>query len=208
VSKKSNTQLFPSLFVEEHSLAIYSSIAGIDEVGRGCLCGPVVAGIVVLTHPLKYLRGVRDSKLVALAKRKKLSEEIKQSVAAYAIGSASPEEIDTLGIVEATNQAMLRAYWSLPFSPEIILMDGESSTKPIFSKTYRFNKGDMKFYSIAAASIIAKVERDRMLDQLHELYPEYDLSNNKGYGTKKHIEALFKFGATPIHRKSFLKFLS
>lgn len=208
MSKKSNLQTFPSLFVEEHSLSIYSSIAGIDEVGRGCLCGPVVAGIVVLKNPLVYLKGVRDSKLVTLIKREKLAEEIKRTVAAYSIGSATPEEIDTLGIVEATYQAMLRAYWSLPFSPDVVLMDGESSTKAIFSKTYQFNKGDMRFYSIAAASIIAKVERDRMLDQLHELYPEYDLSNNKGYGTKRHMDALFKYGATPIHRKSFLKFLS
>lgn len=199
---------FPSFFVEQKALSIYSSIAGVDEVGRGCLSGPVVAGIVLLTDKDTYIHGVRDSKQLTPQKRTALSELLKVSVTAYGLGIASAEEIDTEGIVQATHKAMLRAYWNLPFQPEVIMMDGEKTTKPIFDRTYQYTKGDERFYSIAAASIIAKVYRDNLMNDYALQFPEYDFENNKGYGTNKHVVALKEFGITPIHRKSFLKFLS
>ena len=122
----------------------------------------------------------------------------------FAIGSGTPREVDVLGIRKATYRAMLRAYWKLKQNPDIVLMDGESATIPIFSKTYQYNHGDSLHYSIAAASILAKVYRDKLMKEIENEYPQYGFAQHKGYGTKQHYESLLKYGITPIHRKSFL----
>lgn len=195
--------MYPSFFIEQSLLSQFSFIAGLDEVGRGCLFGPVYAGIVVIDNDSPYIHGIRDSKLVSQKKRNELAIQIKQTYI-YGIGSASHDEIDTLGIMQATRLAMLRAYWSLPVMPGILLIDGEKTTLSLLHKSYKFVKGDQRLFSIAAASIIAKEARDVYLKSLAEKFPEYDLENNMGYATKNHREALGKYGATPLHRKTFI----
>jgi ribonuclease HII len=199
---------YPSFLLEYHTLQNYSALAGIDEVGRGCLFGPVVAGIAVISDEKHYIHGVRDSKTLSEKQRVKLSSTLKETLPAYGIGEASAREIDIYGIRKATQLAMMRAYWQLKVQPDIILMDGEKATIPFLGKTFQFTKGDLNHYSIAAASVLAKVYRDDLITRLHEEYPEYGLSSNKGYGTSIHVEALRKLGATELHRKSFLSFLS
>lgn len=196
--------LFPSFSLEFDLLSRYSFVAGIDEVGRGCLAGPVVAGIVIVTAPSQYLPGVRDSKALSETQREALAEKLQSTLPYFTVGSASAQEIDLVGIRKATHLAMLRAYWALPEIPEIILMDGESATIPIFTKTYQYNYGDSRFFSIAAASIIAKVHRDNLLRQLDTEYPDYGFASHKGYGTSKHYEALRLYGLSPIHRRTFV----
>ncbi|WKZ30070.1 MAG: ribonuclease HII [Candidatus Dojkabacteria bacterium] len=199
---------YPSFFLEYHALQIHSAIAGVDEVGRGCLFGPVVAGIVVLTNEKQYIPQVRDSKTLSELQRTILSSQIKETVPAFGLGEASATEIDTFGIRKATQLAMMRAYWQLSLQPEVLLMDGEKATIPFLGKTFQFTKGDLNHYSIAAASVIAKVYRDNLISSMSEEFPEYSLSSNKGYGTAAHMKALREHGATPLHRKSFLSFLS
>lgn len=199
---------FPSLSLEHELLTRYCIIAGIDEVGRGCLAGPVYACIVTIDFSclskLAELRKIRDSKTISESTREQLYELIIDAVHSFGIGAATPIEIDVLGIRKATYRAMLRAYWSLKSSPSVILMDGESATIPIFSKTFQYNHGDALHASIAAASIIAKVSRDRLMRSYELTYPGYGFARHKGYGTKKHYESLLQLGTTPIHRKSFL----
>lgn len=194
---------FPSFSLEYSLFSSCSYIAGIDEVGRGCLAGPVVAGIVIVTDASHYLAGVRDSKTMSEIQRERFADRIKKVIPFYSIGTASAEEIDSGGIRKATHLAMLRAYWSLPVTPDIILMDGESATIPILNKTHQYNYGDSRFYSIAAASIIAKVYRDSLMKELALSYPEYGFESHKGYGTTKHYQALRSFGMTPLHRRTF-----
>lgn len=199
---------YPSFFLEYHALQIHSAIAGVDEVGRGCLFGPVVAGIVVLTNEKQYIPQVRDSKTLSELQRTTLALQIKETVPAFGLGEASATEIDTFGIRKATQLAMMRAYWQLSLQPEVLLMDGEKATIPFLGKTFQFTKGDLNHYSIAAASVIAKVYRDNLISSMSEEFPEYSLSSNKGYGTAAHMKALREHGATSLHRKSFLSFLS
>ncbi len=194
---------FPSFSIEFDLLQRFSFVAGVDEVGRGCLAGPVVAGIAVVNSVNDYLPKIRDSKTLSALQRNRYAEELKNTLPYYAIGIASSEEIDSFGIRKATYIAMLRAYWSLPFSPEVLLMDGETATIPILSKTYQYNHGDLNFYSIAAASIIAKVYRDDLMVKLDQEYPGYGFANHKGYGTVAHYDALKKLGMSPIHRRTF-----
>lgn len=194
---------FPSFSTEFELLKRYSFVGGVDEVGRGCLAGPVVACVALVANETDYSSGVRDSKTMSASQREKFADRLRVTLPYYAIGEASAEEIDSLGIRRATYTAMLRAYWALPVAPEIILMDGESATIPILSKTYQYNYGDARFFSIAAASILAKVYRDNLLVALDSEYPGYGFAAHKGYGTAAHYEALRKLGMTPIHRRSF-----
>jgi len=196
---------YPTFALEYELLKRYHVIAGIDEVGRGCLAGPVVACMAVITSENDYLPSlVRDSKTLSFRQRETVSQQLAVLLSDYAIGMASAEEIDRLGIRKATHLAMLRAYWQLTVQPEIVLMDGESATIPIFSKTFQYNYGDLLHYSIAAASILAKVWRDQYMIALEEQVPGYGFDKHKGYGTKLHYESLSRLGISNIHRKTFI----
>lgn len=196
---------YPDFSLEYELLKRYSIVAGIDEVGRGCLAGPVVAAISVVTSENDYYyQNVRDSKTLSEKQRNSLSQKLKEKLTDYAIGTASAKEIDQIGIRKATHRAMLRAYWKLSVVPQVILMDGESATIPIFSKTYQYNYGDLRHYSIAAASIIAKVYRDSLMQSLELQQPGYGFDRHKGYGTKYHYEALKKLGLSNLHRRTFI----
>ena len=179
-------------------------IAGIDEVGRGPLCGPVVACACIL--PINYqLDGLNDSKKISEKKREELYEILIKDALSYGIGIISPKRIDEINILEATKEAMKEAVNNLDIKPEHLLIDAVKLDIDINSTS--IIKGDAKSASIAAASIIAKVTRDRMMIELSEMYPEYGFEKHKGYGTKEHIEALKKIGPCIYHRLSFLKFL-
>lgn len=196
---------YPSFSLEYELLRRYSVIGGVDEVGRGCLAGPVVACVAIFTAEDQYIaKSIRDSKTMTEKQRHQMAELLKEKLPAYAIGSASAREIDTLGIRRATHRAMLRAYWKLSVIPEILLMDGESATIPILSKTYQYNHGDLLHYSIAAASILAKVYRDTLMTRFEEQHPQYGFDKHKGYGTALHYQKIKEFGISNIHRRSFL----
>lgn len=186
----------------------YQKIACIDEVGRGCLCGPVTAAAVILPEDL-CLEGINDSKKLSPKKREAYFNLIQQEALAIGIGEVSHEEIDQLNIKNATKKAMLLAIDNLKTRsgekvvPDYVLVDAETIETSLPQEG--IIQGDGKVQGIAAASIIAKVTRDRQLVELSEKYPEYGLEKHKGYGTKVHREALKHFGPTPIHRKSFLK---
>ena len=175
-------------------------IAGIDEVGRGPLVGPVVTAAVIL--PANYYdERINDSKKISEKKREELYDVIMQNAISVGIGMSSNEVIDEINILEATKRAMIEAVDNLSIKPEHLLIDAVKLDIDIPSTS--IIKGDAKSQSIAAASIIAKVTRDRMMVELDKLHPEYDFKHNKGYGTKKHIEALFKYGALKEHRCTF-----
>lgn len=181
----------------------YNYICGIDEVGRGPLCGPVVSAAVVLPKDVDILY-VNDSKKLSEKKREELYEIIYEKAIAIGVGIVNVDVIDEINILNATYKSMQEAIANLEITPQVILVD--AVTIPDISiKQEAIIKGDSKSISIAAASIIAKVTRDHMLKTFDKLYPEYLLSKNKGYGTKEHIDALKKYGACPIHRKSFIK---
>ena len=179
----------------------YNLIAGLDEVGRGPLAGPVVTACVIMPYD-EMIDGVFDSKRVSAKKREKLYDLILEKAIAYSITLESEKTIDEINILNATKKSMLNSYNSLSIKPDVLLVDAvrldvDCDTLPIV-------KGDMTSYAIACASIVAKVYRDRLMDKYNEQYPMYDFINNKGYGTKKHIEALRTFGKCPIHRDSFI----
>lgn len=176
--------------------------AGIDEAGRGCLAGPVFAAAVIL--PFGYSNSeLNDSKKLSLDKRMKLREEILQSAQFYYIATSSQEEIDRLNILQATYLAMHRAIDGLNQIPELLLIDG-NRFKPYKNIDYKcIVKGDSLFQSIAAASILAKTERDLYMQKIHSEFPQYHWDQNKGYGTRKHVAAIDEFGLSPHHRKSF-----
>ena len=175
-------------------------IAGIDEVGRGPLIGPVVTAAVILPCDF-YDERIMDSKKLSEKKRELLYDVIMENAISVGIGMSSNEVIDEINILEATKKAMLEAVSKLCVKPEFLLIDAVKLDTDIPSLS--IIKGDAKSQSIAAASIIAKVTRDRMLIELDKEYPEYDFKHNKGYGTKKHIEAIYKYGILDSHRKSF-----
>ena len=184
----------------------YSAICGVDEAGRGPLCGPVVAAAVILPMGL-VLPGLNDSKKLTEKKREALFPLIKEEAIAYAIASASPEEIDSLNILNASMLAMRRAIEALSPAADFALIDGNTVRNiPVPAKAVV--KGDSVSASIAAASILAKVTRDRQCLELDALYPEYGIAKHKGYPTKDHMDAVRKLGPAPIYRKSFLKFLN
>lgn len=175
-------------------------IAGIDEVGRGPLCGPVVACACIL--PINYqLDGLNDSKKISEKKREELYEILIKDALSYGIGIISPKRIDEINILEATKEAMKEAVNNLDIKPEHLLIDAVKLDIDINSTS--IIKGDAKSASIAAASIIAKVTRDRMMIELSEMYPEYGFEKHKGYGTKAHIEAVKKFGVKDFYRFTF-----
>lgn len=178
-------------------------IAGIDEAGRGPLCGPVVSAAVILKKG-DYIEGVNDSKKLSEKKREKLFDEINERAVAIGIGIVDERTIDEINILEATRLAMKKAVENLQVKPEHVLVDAEKKV-PIEVPYTPIIKGDALSVSIAAASIIAKVTRDRMLYEMDKKYPEYGFAKNKGYGTKAHVEAIKQYGLTEIHRKSFCK---
>jgi ribonuclease HII len=175
-------------------------IAGVDEAGRGPLCGPVLAAAFI---PLQVGRpqGVNDSKLLTERKREELYREVLEAAADYAVGYASPCEIDRLNILEATRLAMRRALKGLRMRPDLVLVDGLDLDAPFPCR--KVIHGDAMVGSIAAASIIAKVTRDSIMRSLHRCFPGYDFHQNKGYGTPSHLAALCRLGPTPLHRMSF-----
>ena len=175
-------------------------IAGVDEVGRGPLVGPVVTAAVILKEDY-YDERINDSKKLTEKKREMLYDVIMENAVSIGIGISSEEVIDEINILEATKKAMKEAINNLSVKPEHVLIDAVKLDIDIPSTS--IIKGDAKSQSIAAASIIAKVTRDRMMIELDKKHPEYDFIHNKGYGTKKHIEALYKYGALKEHRKTF-----
>lgn len=175
-------------------------IAGVDEVGRGPLVGPVVTAAVILPVDF-YDERINDSKKVTEKKREMLYDVIMEKAVSVGIGMSSSEVIDEINILEATKKAMKEALNNLSVKPEHVLIDAVKLDIDIPSTS--IIKGDAKSQSIAAASIIAKVTRDRMMYELDKEHPEYDFAHNKGYGTKKHIEAIKKYGILKEHRKSF-----
>ena len=189
-----------SVFEKEYS--DHQAICGIDEVGRGPFAGPVVAGAVILPkdHPILYLN---DSKKLSEKKREELYEVILKEAVATGIGMASPARIDETNILQATYEAMRMAISNLAVQPDLLLNDAVTIPE-IEIMQIPIIKGDAKSVSIAAASILAKVTRDRLMVEYEKVFPGYDFASNKGYGTKAHIEGLKKFGPTPIHRMSFI----
>lgn len=179
-------------------------VAGLDEVGRGCLAGPVVACAVVL-KPNAQLPGVDDSKTLSAEKREALVDAIMDQSLSVAVGVAEVHEIDQFNILQATKLAMSRAIDRLTVRPQVLLIDGDKKQQlPDKTQPQVFiTKGDHHSLSIAAASIIAKVVRDRLMAEMHLSYPEFNWAQNAGYGTKAHYDALSQFGYTPHHRRSF-----
>lgn len=181
----------------------YEYICGIDEVGRGPLAGPVVAGAVILPKNCDILF-INDSKKLTEKKREELYDVIMEKAVACGIGMVSPERIDEINILQATYEAMRLAIHNLSVRPTLLLNDAVTIPE-VDIKQVPIIKGDAKSISIGAASIIAKVTRDRLMVQYAEIYPQYGFESNKGYGSKAHTEALKKYGPTPIHRRSFIK---
>ena len=187
----------------EHLYERYGYVCGIDEAGRGPLAGPVVAGAVILPEDCEIL-WLNDSKQLSEKKREALYDEIMEKALAVSVGMASPARIDEINILQATYEAMREAIAGLKIRPQVLLNDAvkipqvEISQVPII-------KGDAKSLSIAAASVIAKVTRDRLMKDYDKLMPEYGFAKHKGYGSAAHMEAIRKFGSSPIHRQSFIK---
>lgn len=178
-------------------------IAGVDEVGRGCFAGPVVAAAVILPDDFNATDEINDSKLLSPEKRKELDKIIRKYCIAYSIAEISTEIINIVGIGKATQKAFRKAIKNLEIKPEYVLIDAFYINNLSRKKQKAIIHGDGKSISIAAASIIAKVHRDGIMRNLHKKFPQYDFFQNKGYGTKKHREAIGKFGLCEMHRKSF-----
>ena len=179
----------------------FARVAGVDEVGRGCLAGPVVAAAVVL-HPTRRITGLRDSKLLTPRARARLYDEIVRRASAWSIASSEPVEIDRINIHQAALRAMRDAVTALTPSPDFVLVDGFAI--PELSIPQRaVVKGDRQCAAIAAASIIAKVTRDRQMEELHLVDPRYGFDRHKGYATAQHLRAVAQFGYSTEHRRSF-----
>ena len=187
-------------FEEEYSM--YAHICGVDEAGRGPLCGPVVAGAVILPKNCDILY-INDSKKLSEKMRDVLYDEISKKAVAWGVGIVSPERIDEINILQATYEAMKIAIENLKVSPDILFNDAVT-IPDIDIPQVPIVKGDAKSQSIAAASIMAKVTRDRIMKEYDEMYPEYGFARHKGYGTKEHTTALKTYGPCPIHRKTFI----
>lgn len=187
----------------EKEYAQYEYICGIDEVGRGPLAGPVVAGAVILPKDCDILY-INDSKKLSAKKREQLYDEIMEKAVAVGIGMVGPNRIDEINILQATYEAMREAIRNLAVKPDILLNDAVTIPE-VDIKQVPIIKGDAKSISIGAASIVAKVTRDRLMVEYDKIMPEYDFASNKGYGSAEHIAALKKYGPTPIHRASFIK---
>lgn len=197
----------PNLYEIENTLHErgLTLICGVDEAGRGPLVGPVCAAAVILPHGL-VIDGLNDSKKLTEKKRDALYDVITAQAVAWAVGLATPQEIDALNILQATYLAMRRAVGGLAFVPDYVLVDGNGDPH-LSLTTETVVKGDGKVACIAAASVLAKVTRDRLLTELGERYPQYGFEKHKGYPTKEHYEAIARHGVTQEHRQSFLKTL-
>jgi ribonuclease HII len=179
----------------------WTLICGVDEAGRGPLAGPVYAAAVIL-NPRDRIDGVADSKVLAPAERARLSILIRERAHAWAVAFATVEEIDRFNILRASLLAMSRAVQALRVAPRLALIDG-LHCPPLFCRTRAVVRGDARIPAISAASILAKTERDAEMVRLHDRYPQYGLDRHKGYATRQHVEALQRFGACDIHRRSF-----
>ena len=183
----------------------FTFVCGVDEAGRGPLCGPVFAAACILPDGL-YIEGLNDSKKLTEKKREKLFDIIKKEAVAYSIASADVEEINEMNILEADLLAMRRAIDGLGVKADFAIIDGNIA-RDFQIPARAVVKGDSKSMSIAAASVLAKVARDRLCLELDREFPQYGIAKHKGYGTKEHKEALRKYGPSPIHRKKFIRFL-
>ena len=192
-------------YEQEYTEKGFTAICGVDEAGRGPLSGPVVAAACILPIGL-YIDGLNDSKKISPKKRDLLYDQICENAISYGIGTASPTEIDELNILNATMLAMHRAIDAMSVRADFALVDG-NIVRGYDIPAISIVKGDSKSCSIAAASILAKVTRDRICEQDALKYPEYDFSKHKGYATKEHMDLLRRLGPCEIHRRSFLKFL-
>lgn len=193
-------------WLELSALSGTSGIAGVDEVGRGALFGPVVAAAVILPDsawPELLAAKIKDSKKLSSSRRTQLAQQICASAIDWKIGFASTAEIDRLNILQATLLAMKRAVLKLKVQPALCLIDGNQLVKNLLLPQQTIVKGDERSLNIASASIVAKVWRDELVLRLALKYPMYDLTRNKGYGSKKHLLALQEYGPSPLHRKSF-----
>lgn len=190
---------------QELSLKGYKNICGVDEAGRGPLCGPVVAAACILPDGL-FIEGLNDSKKLTEKKREALFDVICESAVAYCIAEASVEEINEMNILEADLLAMRRAIDGLSVKADFAIIDGNIA-RGFQVPAMAVVKGDARSMNIAAASVLAKVTRDRMCIELDKQYPQYEIAKHKGYGTKAHMEALRKYGPAPIYRTKFIRFL-
>ena len=179
-------------------------ICGIDEAGRGPLAGPVVVGACIMPRD-SMIEGVNDSKKVSEKKREVLFEKIKEEAICYALGIINPDVIDEINILEATKKGLTEALTELEIKPNYIVVDALTKIDTLGIPYMSIIKGDSKSYSIACASILAKVTRDRLMREWDEVYPAYNFKKHKGYGTKEHINAIKENGPCPIHRKTFIK---
>lgn len=186
----------------ERQYASASWICGIDEAGRGPLAGPVVAGAVILPRDCKILY-LNDSKKLSEKRREELFLEIQEKAEAWSVGIVGPERIDEINILQATYEAMRQAVGKLPMEPQVLLNDAVL-IPGLSMEQVKIIHGDAKSLSIAAASVMAKVTRDHMMQEYDVMFPEYGFAKNKGYGTAVHIQALKDFGPCPIHRRSFI----
>lgn len=188
----------------------YQYLGGLDEAGRGPLAGPVVAACVVIDSHFKIdqpdLKLVTDSKKLSASKREQLFKIIKEKVTAVEIGIATNEEIDQINILQASFLAMRRAVKKLKIQPDYLLVDGNFKVPQLNKSQTAIVHGDAQVFCIAAASIIAKVSRDWLITELAKKYPQYELEKHKGYGTKRHLELIAKYGPSPLHRLSFAPF--
>lgn len=200
---KNEVARMENMKIYERKYSDYSYICGIDEVGRGPLAGPVVAAAVILPKECDILY-INDSKQLSEEKREALYDEIMEKAVGVGIGVVSHERIDEINILQATYEAMRQAVAKLPVQPDLLLNDAVTIPE-LTMKQVPIIKGDAKSISIAAASIVAKVTRDRMMVELSRFYPEYGFDGNKGYGSAMHIEALKQIGPCKIHRRSFIK---
>ncbi len=187
----------------EREYAEYGAVCGIDEVGRGPLAGPVVAGAVILPKDCEILY-INDSKKLSAKKREELYDIIMEQAVSVGIGMVGPQRIDEINILQATYEAMREAISKLETVPDILLNDAVTIPE-VSIKQVPIIKGDAKSISIGAASIVAKVTRDRLMEEYDKIMPQYGFASNKGYGAAAHIEAIRKYGASPIHRKTFIK---
>lgn len=194
--------------LKKEELELYNQglqyIAGIDEAGRGPLAGPVVVGVVIMPKE-SFIEGINDSKKISEKKREMLYEKITNEAIDWSVGIVNQEEIDDLNILVATKKALTMAIEGLKVKPELILVDALNNINTLNIPYKSIIKGDAKNYCISAASIIAKVTRDRIMLQWDEIYPQYGFKSHKGYGTAKHIQALKENGPCILHRKSFIK---
>jgi len=202
---KKEYERIENMRIYEKKYSEYDYICGIDEVGRGPLSGPVVAAAVILPKDCKILY-VNDSKKLSEKKREELYDVITSKALTYAVGVVTPQVIDEINILQATYEAMRIAISKLQIKPQILLNDAVTIPNVDTNiKQVPIIKGDAKSISIAAASIVAKVTRDRMMVEYDKIYPEYEFASNKGYGSAKHIQAIKEYGPCTIHRQTFIK---